>query len=258
MPEIIVRDMLPKDEYFVGTCSHVNESAELDASGQRRIAWIRTMIPLGMQVKVSLCDGAHAGFAYLVPVERAPWMICGENCMYVPCAWVLPYFQKKGVGARLLDACEQETKRQGRQALVASLPPDFLCRRGYTIARQEGKSAIYWKVFDPSAKAPEFLKAQASYVFTPMPGKVVIDLFYNTYCQTSEVEAVRVRKVAGEFKEQVVLREYCADDRQVLLRFACPRGIYVNGKRIGWGHEAPEEGVREAVAKALTDSRQPR
>ena len=38
MPEIIIRDMLPEDEYFVGTCSHVNESAETDAAGMRRIA----------------------------------------------------------------------------------------------------------------------------------------------------------------------------------------------------------------------------
>ena len=52
---------------------------------------------------------------------------------------------------------------------------------------------------------------------TPVPGKVVVDLFYTTFCQTSEVESARVRKVAGEFKEDVVLHEYCADDREILL-----------------------------------------
>jgi hypothetical protein len=59
--------------------------------------------------------------------------------------------------------------------------------------------------------------------------------------------------VAGEFGADVIVREYCADDRSVLLRYALPRGIYVNGKRIGWGYEAPENGLREAFSKALTE-----
>jgi GNAT superfamily N-acetyltransferase len=247
--------MLPEDEYFVSTCSHVNESPELDASGQRRAEWIRKRAPLGLRVKVGLLNGAHAGFAYLLPVEQAPWQIVGQDCLYVPCAWVLPSLSKQGVGQCLLEACEAEARRQGRKALVAGMPRDFLAKRGYVAARQEGKAAIYWKVFDPSAMVPGFLKAQSPYVFAPVPGKLVVDLFWNSFCQTSEVEAARVRKVAREFGEQIILREYCADNRQILLRYAQPRGIYVNGRRIGWGYEAPEDGLRDSFSKALAELR---
>jgi len=41
MSSVEVRDMLPEDEYFVSTCTHENESDEIDASARRRLAWLR-------------------------------------------------------------------------------------------------------------------------------------------------------------------------------------------------------------------------
>jgi len=49
----------------------------------------------------------------------------------------------------------------------------------------------------------------------------------------------------------VALNEYRADDPDVLQYYQLPRGIFVNGKEIGWGYEAPREGIREAITKAL-------
>jgi len=82
---------------------------------------------------------------------------------------------------------------------------------------------------------------------------VGVDLFWNTFCQTSDIEAHRVREVVAEFGDSVVLNEYCADDHVILSRYQTPRGIFINGKEIGWGYEAPKEGIREAVSKALNN-----
>ena len=112
-----------------------------------------------------------------------------------------------------------------------------------------GREAILWKLFDPSAEAPRFL--EPNYHFKPVPGKVVVDLFWNTFCQTSDIEAQRVREVAAEFADSVVLHEYCADDGAILSRYQLPRGIFINGKEIGWGYEAPKEGLRKAISEAL-------
>jgi hypothetical protein len=79
----------------------------------------------------------------------------------------------------------------------------------------------------------------------------VVDLFWHTFCETSCIEAQRVREVAAEFGDAVVLNEYCADDREVLLRYQNPRAIFINGKEIGWGYAAPKEGIAEAIAQAL-------
>ena len=86
------------------------------------------------------------------------------------------------------------------------------------------------------------------------PGKVVIDLFWNPICQTSGIEAQRVREIAAEFGDSIVLNEYRADDRDVLLKYQTPRAILVDGNEIYWGYEAPREGIREAIAKALDAS----
>ncbi|MBE0430458.1 MAG: hypothetical protein IBX67_01380, partial [Dehalococcoidia bacterium] len=111
------------------------------------------------------------------------------------------------------------------------------------------QAVLLWKVLDEHAQPPVPLKP--SYQFKPTPGKVVIDLFWNTFCQTSDMEAQRVREVAAEFGDTVILNEYCADDRGVLVRHQIPRAVFVDGREIGWGYEAPKDGLREAVVQAL-------
>ena len=93
-----------------------------------------------------------------------------------------------------------------------------------------------------------------SWEYEPVPGKVAVDLFWNTFCQTSHIEAARVREVASEFGDGVVLREHCADDRDVLVACQMARAIFVNGREIGWGYEAPREGLRSAIGAALEAS----
>ncbi len=42
--------------------------------------------------------------------------------------------------------------------------------------------------------------------------------------------------------------------RDMLLRYQIPRAIFINGKEIGWGYEAPKEGVRDAITEALRET----
>jgi thiol-disulfide isomerase/thioredoxin len=112
-----------------------------------------------------------------------------------------------------------------------------------------GAEALLWRTIDSSAEPPRFLAP--NYQFEPVPGKVVVDLFWNTFCQTSNIEAHRVREAADETGNKVVLNEYCADDREVLSRYQIPRGIFINGREIGWGHEAPKGEVKKAILDEL-------
>ena len=50
-----------------------------------------------------------------------------------------------------------------------------------------------------------------------------------------------------------MLHEYGSDDPTTLLGYQIPRAIYINGKPIGWGYEAPKEGIREAISQELGD-----
>jgi predicted N-acetyltransferase YhbS len=265
MSEIQIRDMDETTEYFVGTCSHVNESPEIDACGKKRIAWLRQMYDKGLRVKVALLDDKPVGFLYVMPIEVSPWGPLGKDLMVFPCLWVLNQAKGKKAGSKLIIEAEKETQKQERKGIVTMgyyhdfwfMPTAFFEKFGYQIADRRtwnageffGDEAILWKVFDESAEAPGFLKP--NYQFKPISSKVVVDLFFNRFCQTSEIESQRVREVAVEFGDKVVLNEYRADEPDILRCYQLPRGIFVNGKEISWGYEAPKEGIRETITKAL-------
>jgi GNAT superfamily N-acetyltransferase len=249
--------MAAEDEYFVSTCTHVNESQEIDQCGRRRLAWLRAMYDKGLRVKVALLNGEHSGFAYAMPIQVCPWGPLGRDLLAVPCLTVRSEATGNGIGRALMAACEQEAERQTLKGIVLPafyhdfwfMPAAYFEKIGYSPACRRGTAAIMWKRLSPTAQAPSLLTPD--YRFSPVPGKVVVDLFWNTFCETSDIEAERVRQVAADFCDAVVLNEYSADDRQVLLKHQLPRAIFVNGQEIGWGYEAPKEGIAEAISRAL-------
>lgn len=249
--------MEPADEYFVSACSHVNESDELDAHARQRLQWLKANYEKGLRVKVGLVDDSPAGFVYLIPIEICPWGPLGEDLMVLPCLWVVKEAQNKGIGKALIASAEKETKHQRRKALTVIgfyhdfwfMPAPFFETCGFSAVQRKKDVAILWKVFDESAKPPKFL--ERNYKFEPVPNKVVVDLFWHSFCLTSAGEAQRVREVVAEFGDSVALNEYCADDRDILLRYQTVRAIFVNGTEIGWGYQAPREGIKEAISKAL-------
>jgi GNAT superfamily N-acetyltransferase len=254
-PQIV--DMRQGDEPFVASCTHVGETEEWDASCRRRTPWLREMIERGMRVKVALFDGQHAGFLYLLPIELAPAGPGGADLSVIQCLTVVDQLKGHGAGHALVAAAEEEARQQERKGIVVTafyhdfwfMPAPFFEECGFTVAQREGKTAILWKTFDETAQPPRFVERR--YQFVPVEGKVVIDLFWSRSCLTTDTEAQRVREVAAEFGDTVLLREYCADDPDVRARYGIYRAIFIDGQEVGWGYEAPKEGLREAIRKAM-------
>lgn len=257
MASLQIRDMTGQDERFVASCTHVGETEEWDASCQRRIPWLHEMQAQGMRVKVALLDGRHAGFLYLLPIEIAPTGPVGQDLSVIQCLTVKNELKGHGVGHALIAAAEEEAREQGRKGIVVIgfyhdfwfMPAPFFEACGFTVARRSGNAAILWKTFDEGAQAPTSLERR--YRFTPVKGKVVIDLFWSRSCLTTDTEAQRVREVAAEHGDAVLLREYCADDPDTRTRYGVHRAIYIAGQEVGWGYEAPRDGLREAIRKAV-------
>ncbi len=258
MTSLEIRDMTAADEYFVGTCSHVDEDPENDASGARRVAWLKERYAAGVRVKVAYADGAPVGMAYVMPVDACPWGPAGKDLMVMPCLFVLKRAKGLGLGRALVNAAEEEARRQRRKGLVTYgyyhdfwfMPAPFFERLGFVAAARRGNEALLWKRWDAAAAAPTF--AAGVYKFVPEPGKVVVDLFYNNFCATSDIEAARVREVAAAFGDAVVLRERAVNDLAGLGAAGRGRGIFVDGKEISWGYEAPREGISDAIKAALS------
>ncbi|MFW9867611.1 MAG: hypothetical protein ACFFEN_16065 [Candidatus Thorarchaeota archaeon] len=258
---IIIRNMTKDDEYYVGTCTHVNENNdEYEASCPRRISWLRSMEKYGLRVKVALLDGNHAGFLYVMPIEITPWHIEGKNLMVFPCLVSHSKYSQKGIGKELIRTAEEETKRQNRKGLATIgyfwdfwfMPADYFLKIGFQVAERRGEEAILWKQFDQNTEPPHF--REEHYTFKPIKGKVVIDLFWNRFCQTSDVEAERVRDVVSEFGEMVILNEFSAVDQKILQKYGIDRRIYVNGVMVEVGGEIEKKTLREAIKNALIKS----
>ncbi len=257
MARVQIKKMDSSTEYFVGTCSHVGESAEIDACGHRRLDWLKAMRGKGLRVNVALVDGEPAGFIYSMPIEVCPWGPAGRDLTVIPCLWLLERGRGIGAGRALEAEVEREAKKQKAKGIVTEayfwdfwfMPAGFFEKLGYSVAVRRGERALLWKTFDSSAETPRFL--ESAYSFEPVPGKVVVDLFWNRLCQTSEIEAQRVREVASELGDRVIVNEYPAHEVEVRDRCQLFRGIYVNGREIFWGYEAPREGIREAIQKTL-------
>ena len=79
MSDLIVREMKAEDEYFVAVCSHVNESAEIDACANMRRRQFAVMKSEGAVFKVAMLDNEHIGFAYGIPIEHSSWGPLGHS-----------------------------------------------------------------------------------------------------------------------------------------------------------------------------------
>jgi GNAT superfamily N-acetyltransferase len=257
MASLQIRDVMAEDERFVASCTHVGETEEWDASCQRRIPWLREIQEQGMRVKVALLDGQHAGFLYLLPIEIAPAGPVGQDLSVIQCLTVKDELKDQAVGHALIAAAEAEARKQGRKGIVVTgfyhdfwfMPATFFEECGFTVARRKENVAILWKTFDDQAQAPDFMERR--YRFVPVEGKVAIDLFWSRSCLTTDTETQRVHEIAAEFGDAVALREYCSDDPAIRARYGIYRAIFIDGQEVGWGYEAPKEGLREAIRKAM-------
>lgn len=263
-----VKDMDESSEYFASTCTHVNESEEIDVDAKERLAWLKKMHGKGLRVKIVRVDSKIAGFLNMMPIERSSMGPLGEDLMVIWCLVVPKEFKGRGAGRALVEAAEEEAKRQGKKGLVTYgyrwdfwfMPASFFETLGFkqVDARRVDyggetgsldEIVILWRPLDDTAKPPRF--PESKYEFRPVPGKVVVDLFWDISCQTTNIEGKRVKEVAEEFGDKVVLNEYPTHDHDVFMKYQKHRGIFINGKEIGWGHEAPKEGVRKAIQTAL-------
>ena len=241
MATVQIRDMTSADEYFVGSCTHENESAELDACAARRLEWLRGMDQFGLRVKVATSDEERAGFLYVMPIEICPWGPIGRDLLVIPCLFVKTTHTRQGIGRALVKAAEAEVPRQRRKGIVTVafyhdfwfMPAGFFENLGFSVADRKGDVGMLWKISDLTVETPRFL--ERNYDFKPQPGRVVVDMFYNSFCLTSNAEAQRVREISSEFGDAVVLNEYCADNPESFSAYQIPRGIFVNGHEVGWG-----------------------
>jgi N-acetylglutamate synthase-like GNAT family acetyltransferase len=250
--------MRKTDEYYVGTCTHVDEkSKEMETCAKKRIEYFNQMKKFGLNIKVALIDSQHAGFIYLFPIEHSPWEVQGRNLYLIPCLVSHSKFAGNKIGKALIKEAEKEAKKQKKDGICVYaidwdnwfMPASYFIHLGFQIADHKDNELLLWKSFNKNAIKPEFIKE--SYRFKKIKKKVVIDLFYNNFCQTSAIELQRVRSVIKEFGDKVVYNEFNSDNRNTCEKFGISRAIYINGKPLDLKGEIPKEELRKQISNAL-------
>jgi predicted N-acetyltransferase YhbS len=268
MAEFEIHDMDDKSQYYVSVCSHCNESDETDLRGKDRLSWLLGMREAGLITKVAMVGGETVGFIHLEPIEISTWGVFGKDLMVIPCLDVNKEWKGKGLGKELVQEAAEEAEDRGAKGLVVLaysgnfpfMPVDFFLKMGFREMDKRkvisvGESGLLDDEvllvlpFGENYEPPHFYQPKLD--FHPVKDMVVVDLFSNPFCLTSITETERVREIVKEFGKTVVLIEHPAEDRNILNESQIPRGIFVNGKEIGWGWAAPKDGIREAISKEI-------
>ena len=256
---IHIEDVNDETLWFVAACTHVGETTDQDRGGAVRKAWIEEMLPQGLQIKVALDGEQPIGFIHLLPIEHTAFGLQGRDLLTIPCLALQDEYHGRGIGRMLMEAAEAAARATDAKGLALVgyeweddfwfMRADFFRHFGYQEAGRCGNAVILWKCFADDVEPPHFF--EPAWEYEPVPGRVAFDAFWNRQCLTSAVEIHNVRQVCTEYGDRVLLREYDASDLAVRERYQIARLLAVNGREIGWGYEAPREGLRAAIQEAL-------
>jgi hypothetical protein len=175
----------------------------------------------------------------------------------INCLIVILNYQKRGVAKSVMSTAIDIARSFSGKGIVAFgytdpkwyLPVSFFEKFGFREISRNGDERLMMLVLSSKAEIPKQMVSK--YTYEPVEGKIVVDLFFNRFCSTSDIEAYRVMRVVKEFKDNVIFNLHEIEEPGVKEEFGLPRAIFVNGKEIFWGYEAPESGIREAIAYAI-------
>ena len=257
MSSIDIHDLDDDNEYFVGTCSHVNESLEIDKSSKMRVFWLKKRRKDGVKVLVAHVEGVPKGFIHLMPIEISPWGPIGIDSYVIPCIYIVEDSHNLGIGSKLLESAEMYASEKGASGIVSTtyfhnywyMPAQYFIKKGYQPLVKRSTEVIVGKIFDESFSIPKILNP--TYKYNKIDDKIVVDLFWNTFCETSIIEANRVKKACKEFGKDVILNEHLSDIKYVLTKYQIPRGTFINGIEHNWGYEAPLDELKKIITLEL-------
>lgn len=255
-----VVDLTDEHYQFVTLCTHEYQPSD---EGDRVIAvrrsWLERMMARGLKIKVAVDGGDPVGFIHCLPLELGIQGMSGTDLMAIPCL-TLGYrsvYRRKtgsGYGRALIEAAESEARSCSKGIAVVAhdndfwfMPAAFFRRLGYREVARRADTVVMLKSFQP-VEPP--VMHHPSYRPRPIPGKVTVDVFWHPMCGTSIVEMLRLREVSAEFGDGVVLNEYDCGDKDTLERYQIGRAIFIDGRRVDWGHEAPRDGLRQEIGRA--------
>jgi len=238
-------------------------------AAKMKVEWLKKMIPNGLSAKIAYVGEEPVGFIEYMPIELSNFHRGKDlyiiNCMLAPHTPPSgePFRERiPGCGSALVDAMIEDVKDKCK-GIIGPLGiaytrdvKGFFAKFGFEEFENKGLKKLI-KRFKP-VELPESIKYEKKYSCQPVPGRLVIDIFWSSKCPIiGPWQLVNLKEVAKEFGDRVIINDTCTDDREVLMKYGIDSHItwpiiFFNGKPM-FGHPGPAEKkeFREALKEVL-------
>ncbi len=180
----------------ISLCIGSKPGFELAREEKRR--WLESNLPDKAAAKLAYQDNQLAGMLEYSLIEHSPVPVTGKDLLHINCIWVLPSFQKKGLGAELLRSIIREAVSRSKRGLSVVaynsplfMPSSFFYNKGFRTLQERGLQELMWMELE-TCEPPSFLPVK----FSSSHGqkKVVIDVLYCAQCPWSIKTRERIEK----------------------------------------------------------------
>jgi len=213
--------------------------------------WVKERFKNKWKGFVAYEEGKPVGRVEFYPIENSFALISESDLYFMPCIWVLPEFQKKGIGKKLIEKVIEETKdRSGIITNVTEsegwMPALFFKKFGFEDTGFAGPVKLLIKKHRET-NLPSKLKPVFEHEINP--NKVVIEIVEEPACPFMRVWQKKLISVAKELGDKVTITEYPVKDRSDALKYAYST-VYVDGEE-PFFEPVPIEEIRSTLENYL-------
>jgi GNAT superfamily N-acetyltransferase/predicted Rdx family selenoprotein len=238
----------------ISLCIGSKPGFELAREEKRR--WLESNVPEKAGAKLVYHEDQLAGMLEYSLIEYSPFPVVGKGLVHINCVWVLPHFQKKGLGAELLRSIVREARARNRRGLSVLaydsplfMPASFFLNEGFRFLQERGAQELMWMELE-KCEPPQFVPVEFS--LSPTRKKVAVDVLYCAQCPWSIKTRERIEKVSREFGDKIQVRTIRTDARSRIESIGDSRKIFVDGKESLF-FPPTEENVRRAIANRIRE-----
>jgi GNAT superfamily N-acetyltransferase len=215
----------------IGLC--IAPKAPFEKARREKLRWLKERLPDPAGGKLAYSDESLAGMLEYSLVEDAPFPVNGKDLLHINCIWVLPEFQRRGIGKSLMRASLIEAKARRRKGLsVISydgtflMPTTFFLHEGFRRIQIRGREELMWREIEPCTP-PTFLPHR--YLPRTSAKKIMVDVLCSPQCPWSVITRQRLEKVSREFGREVKISSVTTNDREAVEQLGDSRKVFVNG-----------------------------
>lgn len=206
-------------------------------------------------------DGKVAGFVIYYPIENAPIDMEGEGLYLIQCIYVLPEYQKSGLGRALFEASIEDAQANGATGLAVEgfagrmrdgfeyKPGAFFAHMGMTPTDKRGQGTLYYIGFKDEGEAspPRYLEPN----FKPQPSmapRIKVDILDCRGCFTAVHNRNLIEAVLEQAgKEKFEVHTHDQSNRESVLDKGMSTGVFLDGKLTFFDGPISEDDVWQAI-----------